>query len=268
MKPPTIGIVIPAYNEEKRIGPTLQAYASYFEQRLKRESHFPKCTILVVINNTKDRTPEVVESYQRKFKNIKSINLVRGGKGYAVIEGIRYFLKKDYSFIGFVDADLSTIPSAFYELYSRRGNHSVSVASRWLPESIILKRQPFVRTLASRIFNLITRGVFVIPYRDTQCGAKMFSRQAIEQILDKILITKWAFDVNIIYLCKIHRIPIKEMPTTWSDSAESKVDIIRTSLKMLSGIIRLRIIYSPFRRAIALYDSLPEYLKLNHRILD
>lgn len=259
-------IVIPAYNEERRIGKTLEVYSNYFE-KLKNKSKI-NYEILIVINNTTDKTEEIVKSYSKKNRNIKYLNLIKGGKGYAIIEGFKDALKRKYNLIGFVDADMSTSPEAFYDLVINLKENDGIIGNRWASKSIISQKQSGLRRLASRIFNFLVKSLFLMNYQDTQCGAKIFRREVIEKIVDKILITQWAFDVNLLYLCKKYNFKVVEYPTTWEDKGDSKLRVMKTSLKMLFGILRLRIINSPLKDLIRLYDSMPELLKVNHRMTE
>ena len=109
-----LAIVIPAYNEEKRIGKTLQAYSECFEKL--RKNKLLDYEILIAINGTTDNTEKIVNSFARKNKSIASINLKEGDKGNAVIQGIKFFLKRKNDLIGFVDADMSTPPEEFARL--------------------------------------------------------------------------------------------------------------------------------------------------------
>lgn len=262
MKKSKIGIIIPAYNEEKRIGKTLEEYSKYFGKK-KNEEY----SILVVINNTKDDTENVVKNEIKKYKIISYINLKNGGKGYAVTEGFKYFIKKKYNYIGFVDADLSTSPNEFNNLIINIKDNCAIIGNRWSKKSKILKKQTYIRRIASRIFNLIVKLLFFINYQDTQCGAKVFRTNELEKIVPKIFITQWAFDVNLLYLYKKQGLKVIEFPTVWEDKDFSKVNTIRTSAKMFFGILRLRLIYSPFKIIVKAYDLLPESFKLNHRII-
>ncbi len=258
-------IVIPAYNEEKRINETLLSYSSYFD-KLKKKNKM-NYEILIVINNTSDRTESIVKSLKRKKSNINYINLKEGGKGYAIVQGFKQALKKDFSLIGFVDADMSTSPESFYELVENLKKHDGIIGNRWSEKSKITKKQTLLRRTASRIFNFIVKSMFFMNYQDTQCGAKIFKKEVISKIVDKIYITQWAFDVNLLYLCKINNFKIIEFPTTWEDKGDSKLHVFKTSLKMFFGILRLRLLHSPFKPFIRLYDSMPEKLKINHRII-
>src|SRR3972149_6124201 len=121
-----ISIIIPAYNEEKRIGKTLQAYSKHFNSLAKGKNL--DYEILVVINNTTDRTEEIVKKIQKKNKRIKYLNLKQGGKGYAIIEGFKDALKRKNELIGFVDSDMSTPPEEYARLALQMKNYDGIIA--------------------------------------------------------------------------------------------------------------------------------------------
>jgi len=148
-----LSIVIPAYNEEKRIGETLKSYSDYFDKLSKKEKF--RYEILVVINNTKDNTEGVVKSYKKKNKNIRYLNFKQGGKGFAVIEGFKDALTRKNDLIGFVDADLATPPNAFYGLVKHLGSYDGIIASRWHPKSLIKTKQTLLRKITSNGFNFL-----------------------------------------------------------------------------------------------------------------
>ena len=242
-------IIIPAHNEEKRIGETLEDYGSFF-----RSKDFK---ILVVINNTKDKTEEIVKSYCKKYKNITYLNFKEGGKGFAIQEGFKYGLKNDYDYIGFTDADNSTNPQEFYFLLKNlsRGNHGF-IGSRYLPDSIIYPKQPFIRILMSRVFNFVVRSLFLFKFRDTQNGAKVFKKEAIKQIINKLSITQWAFDIDLLYQLNKQGFKIIEFPILWRNKEGSKINVIRSSLQMFFAVLQLRLLNSPFKRLYLLIKPL------------
>lgn len=259
-----IGIIIPACNEEKRIGNTLEEYGRFFKE-LKKQNILD-FEIIIVINNTKDRTEELVKFYSKKYKEIRYLNFKEGGKGFAIIQGFKDALKRENDLIGFVDADMATYPDAYYDLIKNLSDYDGILASRYVKGSIVNPKQSVQRIIASRVFNLLIRTIFFMNYRDTQCGAKLFRTKTIETIIPDLSITKWAFDVDLLYLLKKNGLKIKEHPTVWRDREYSKVNLKKAGLKMALAIIRLRLINSKLKDIIRFYDKLPEKLKISHQI--
>ncbi len=260
-----LAIIMPAYNEEKRIGKTLEAYSSYFETL--RKSKKLDYTILVMINNTKDRTEEIVKRFQKKNKQISYINLKQGGKGNAVREGFREALKdKKHTLIGFVDADMSTRPEEYARLASKIGDYDAIIASRYLKGAIVKPKPTLKRMLAARLYNLFIRFLFFFPFKDTQCGAKIFKRRAVEKILPRLIHAKWAFDVDWLYNLKRFGFKTREEPTRWSDREYSKINFLRAGPFMALSVLRLRLINSPFNFVMRFYDKLPYWVKIHNKL--
>ncbi len=255
-----VSIVIPAHNEEKRISEKLEVYGKYFT---KEKTHTYR--ILVVTNASKDKTLAIVKKFSKKYKLIHSLDLIKGGKGYAVIEGFKHELSKA-DLIGFVDADMSTSAEAFHDLVKSIGTNGGAIASRWLPESNVKTPQTITRRFASRVFNTLVRALFFMPYADTQCGAKLFSKEALQKTAPQVGNTKFAFDVELLYRVGKNGYTIIEVPTTWEDQAGSSVNVLKVSFEMFTGIIRLRLRESPFAFLIKAYDILPEQLKIHHKL--
>jgi glycosyltransferase involved in cell wall biosynthesis len=258
-----ISIVIPAYNEEKRIGRILEGYGSFFKQK-KKEKEVSNFEILVVINNTKDNTEEIVRKFSKKYKEIRHLNFVQGGKGFAIMHGFKDALKRDNKLIGFVDADMSTPPEAFYDLVKNIGRYDGIIGDRWHKKSIITPKQSLFRRFISRGYNLIVRTLFLLPFRDTQCGAKLFKRDILERNMDKLITSNWGFDIALLYcLKKESHAKIKSIPTVWHDEAGSKVNLKKTPIRMFASSIRMRLIHSPFKFMVRAYRKLPEKLKIH-----
>jgi glycosyltransferase involved in cell wall biosynthesis len=256
-------IVIPAYNEEKRIENTLIEYGQFFK-KLKKQKLLD-FEILIVINNTTDRTEEIVKKHSKKIKEIKYLNFKQGGKGFAIIEGFKEALKKENDLIGFVDADLATSPEAFYDLIKNIANYDGIIASRYVPGAIVNPKQSVQRIIVSRMFNFLIRVLFLMHYADTQCGAKVFKRRVIERIANKLGMSQWAFDVELLYFLKREGLRIKEHPTVWADKEYSKINFLKAGPKMALSIIRLRLINSPFE---PLLRSLRIIAKLGDRLIN
>jgi glycosyltransferase involved in cell wall biosynthesis len=248
-----ISIVIPASNEEKRIGRTLEYYGAFFkEAKIKKE--IKDFEILVVINGTKDRTEEVVKEYKKKYPEIRYIRFEKAGKGFAIIEGFKDALKRKNDLIGFVDGDMATPPEAFYDLVRNIKDYDGIIADRWDKKSVITPKQSYFRRFISRAYNLIVRVLFLFPYKDTQCGAKIFKREILENNLSKLITKKWGFDIALLYcLKKESNARIKSIPTIWHDVKGSKVNLKVTPFMMLLSAIKLRLAHSPFKSLVKIY---------------
>ncbi|MCB1069718.1 MAG: glycosyltransferase family 2 protein [Verrucomicrobia bacterium] len=242
-----LSIIIPAYNEEQRLTPMLKAYGDYFLPRYGQEVEF-----IVVVNGSRDRTADISRAFSREHPQISTIEEKDAiGKGGAIMLGFKH---AHGDLIGFADADGSTPPEAFDDLVNHIGDAGAIIASRWFETSVVEPRQPLKRRVVSRIFNGLVRLLFGLDIWDTQCGAKVVRREVVEQILPHLGLTRWAFDVDLLF--QVHRFgnPIVEWPTTWHDIGGSQLRILKASLEMLIAIVRLRLLYSPLKWIVTLYD--------------
>lgn len=231
-----LSIVVPAYNEEKRIGATLKAYIEFFG---KKDVEF-----IIVLNNCTDRTIDVVQPF--KEQNPKLIHILdiskAIGKGGAVQEG---FKRARGKLVGFVDADGSTTPQEYNKLIQQMDNFDGAIASRWKPGSEVINRKWF-RKVISLGFILVVRILFWLPYYDTQCGAKVFTRKAVKVIVPQLSVTNMAFDVELLYKLAKAGYSVTEVPTTWIDSSSSALlgspfKIAINSIKIFFTLIRIRL---------------------------
>ena len=237
---PSLLLLIPAYNEERRIEPVLRDYARFFQ-----EHYHGKSQIVIVLNGCTDNTLGVVQKVAAEFPAIRALEFKEPiGKGGALIEGLR--LSSHADLVGYTDADGATPPHAFYELVKHIGEADCVVGSRWLPDSIIHQEQASHRKFASRAFHLIVQLLFWLNIHDTQCGAKVMKREAVEKIHPYLRIADMAFDINL--LVALHRagFRILEIPTEWTDQAGSKVMLFHSSLAMFLSVVRVRLIYWPW----------------------
>lgn len=242
-----LSIVIPAYNEEHRLMPTLERYAGFMEQR-----YGPDVELIVAVNGSRDRTAEVARKGARRFSSVRVLVDERPiGKGGAIMMGFR---EARGELIAFVDADGSTSPEAFDDLVTHLGEADVIIASRWIPGAVIEPRQPLARRVASRIFNTLVRLLFRVKIWDTQCGAKLLRREVVERVMPHLGLTRWAFDVDLLFQARRAGFRIVERPTVWRDAAGSRLNVGRASCEMFVAIVRLRLLYSPFRWIVTLYD--------------
>jgi glycosyltransferase involved in cell wall biosynthesis len=239
---PSLLILIPAYNEERRIEPVLRDYAAFFQ-----ENYTGKFQIVVVLNGCTDNTLGVVQKVAAEFPMIRADEFKQPiGKGGALIEGLKLASQGDL--IGYVDADGATPPRAFLELARHMENADCVVGSRWLPDSVIHQAQTGNRQFASRVFHFIVQVLFWLNIHDTQCGAKLMRREVVEKIHPFLRIADMAFDINLLVAIKRAGFRIREVPTEWTDKAGSKVtsSLFRSSFTMFLSVVRIRLIYSPF----------------------
>jgi glycosyltransferase involved in cell wall biosynthesis len=241
---PRLLLLIPAYNEEHRIEPVLRDYALYFHH------NYPgKFEIVVVLNGCVDDTLGVVQRVARDHPVISALEFPEPiGKGGALIEGLKLHPLADL--IGYVDADGATAPAAFHELVKRAAGADCVIGSRWLPGAILHQSQTGRRQFASRVFHAIVQGLFWMNIKDTQCGAKVMQRTAVEKVHAALRIADMAFDINLLYALKHAGCTVLEVPTEWTDKIGSKVVLGKTSLTMLLSAIRLRLVYSPFYKML------------------
>lgn len=243
-----LSIVIPAYNEEKRLWPTLEAYATYFGQR-----YGPDVEIIVVVNGSTDQTEHLARAYEQKNPSVHAIiEPRRVGKGGAIMMG---FAVAKGEVVGFVDADNATPPEAFQDLVDHLGDAGAIIGSRWIKGATVSPRQPAARRVASRIFNFLVRRMFLLPITDTQCGAKLMRGEAVRAALPHLGVTRWAFDVDLLFQLRRLGYRIVEWPTTWRDQSGSRLQVARVSFEMFLAICRLRLFYSPFRWIVKLYEA-------------
>ncbi len=253
---PRLLLLVPAYNEEGRIGPVLREYVRYF-----RGEYRGGFRLVVVLNGCRDRTLEVVRAAAEEVGGIEWLEFPAPiGKGGALIEGLR--LAPETDLIGYVDADGATPPRAFHDLVRHLPGYDCVIGSRWLPGARLGEEQPWKRRVASRVFHGLVQGLFWMHIRDTQCGAKVVRREAIERIHDDLRTADLAFDINLLYCLKRAGFRVLELPTEWTDKLGSKIRLGRSSLTMFLSIVRLRLVYSPFYRLLAPLRPLEEWLYL------
>lgn len=256
-----LSIVIPAYNEEARLGSMLDTYTSHFLARYGDEVEF-----IVVVNGSRDDTEGVADGFADGEERVRVLVEPEAiGKGGAIMRGAAVARGE---LIGFVDADGATPPEAFDDLVQRIGDAGAIIASRWLPGAVVEPCQPLKRRVASRIFNFLVRFFFKVRISDTQCGAKIINAEAMRAVLPKLGLTRWAFDVDLLFQLRRAGYRIIEHPTVWRDVAGSKLNVARASMEMFLAICRLRLLYSPFKWIVTIYDKIwsPAIRAVNHML--
>jgi len=239
---PSLLILIPAYNEERRIEPVLRDYAQFFGKNYSGEF-----LVVVVLNGCTDNTLGVVRRVAAEFPTVHALEFREAiGKGGALIEGLKLAAHADL--IGYTDADGATPPRAFLDLVRHLGEADCVIGSRWMPGAIIHQSQASHRQFASRAFHKVVQLLFWMNIHDTQCGAKVMKRVVVEKIHPFLRIADMAFDINLLVSVKRAGFRILEVPTEWTDQVGSKVVLFHSSLTMFLSALRVRLIYSPFYR--------------------
>lgn len=236
---PSLLLLIPAYNEEERIGPVLLDYASFFQK------NYPgRFELVVILNGCRDDTLGVVNRVAAEHPVIRALDFPELiGKGGALIEGLK--LAPTTDLIGYVDADGATAPTAFLALAKHCAEVDCAIGSRWLKESVLHQSQSTRRRVFSRAFHALVELLFQMGIQDTQCGAKVMRRQAVEKIYPALRIADVAFDINLLYSLKRNGFTVREVPTEWTDKIGSKIKLNKGSLGIILSVIRLRLFYSP-----------------------
>lgn len=253
---PQVSVVIPAYNEERRLGKTLDLYLAFFDQKYGQNYE-----ILVVLNGCRDNTEQVVRQYLRPDGRLRYLNFPAPiGKGGAIVEGYKVARGQ---LVAYSDADASAGPDMIdklFEVLRTRVDVNCAIGSRNLSDSQTQGRTAFRKILAKG-FNLVVNWLFGLGIRDTQCGAKALRRHLITQILPHLTISNLSFDVNLLF--EVHRIggKIVEVPIVWIDDHDSSIKKpIKTSMIMLLSVLRLRLLYSPVKRIYPIIRPISELL--------
>lgn len=235
---PFLTIIIPAYNEAKRLPDSLTRIATYL-----RSQNFTT-EILVVENRSTDETSAVVRDFARSVaaSDPFTLELLHSapGKGAAVKTGMLVG-KGEYLFI--CDADLS-MPIEEVEKFlppqQEKNGFDVAIASREIAGAV-RHNEPFYRHLMGRVFNHVVQKLIMPGIEDTQCGFKMFTREAAAQVFPHQTIDGWGFDPEILYISRIRGLHLVEVPINWYYMAESRVNPILDTINMVREVLRIRV---------------------------
>lgn len=228
-----ISIVIPAYNEGSRIIPTLEKVYGYFT------STEMKFEIIVVNDGSKDNTAEIVNRFSGNHPGVRVLRHKQNkGKGAAVRTGV---LDAKGDLILFSDADLSTPIEEFEKLKKAMDDgYDVAIGSRGLPDSKIVISQPWYRRYVGKGFPYLVRLIVMKDFRDTQCGFKLFRKEAGRALFSSLKTEGFAFDVEILYRAVKENWKIKEAPVLWINSSDSKVSLLNAPFKMFLALLKIR----------------------------
>jgi glycosyltransferase involved in cell wall biosynthesis len=233
MTPLTYSIIIPAYNEQERIGASLEKVIAYVSQQGW------SAEIIIIDDGSSDRTPQIAAEFSAKTPMVRLVkNPGNRGKGYSVRAGM---MNAFGDIILFTDADLSTPISEAGKLFrSIAGGADVSIGSRWLDSHLQTGRQPLYRQLVGRMFNLVLWGILRLNYQDTQCGFKAFSRRAALSLASMQQIERWGFDAELLFLARKTGMKVAEIPVEWAHDHRSKIRVFRDGFRMVADLLIVR----------------------------
>lgn len=237
-----LSLIIPAYNEEKRLSATMEKIYQYL-----LDKHYG-WEIIIVDDGSSDGTFDIAADFASQIPSIKILrNGVNRGKGYSVKRGI---LASKGEFVAFIDADMSTPIEELEKLFDTlKEGYDIAIGSRSIKESRVKIRQPWYRQAMGKIFNMLVRVLFFQNFYDTQCGLKLFNGGAAREIARSMKVEGFCFDVEMLYLAKIKGYRIKEKGIVWNNSPESKVKLFASSASMFIDLIKIRLIHGRKERA-------------------
>ena len=225
MSIPKLSVIIPAYNEEKRLPKTLESVISYLAKQTYQSE------VLVVNDGSKDGTATIVRELAKNIPSLRLLdNQENHGKGFVVRQGM---LAAKGEWRVFMDADNSTSIDHIHRMWLEKDQgFEVIIGSRDIKGAVIPVPQSWLRRRLGDVFNLMVQVLSELwGIWDTQCGFKGFSAKATQEIFSKATVNRWAFDVELLVIAKKHGYKVKEIPVTWINDANSKVK--------LSGMINM-----------------------------
>lgn len=231
---PYLSIVIPAYNEETRIGHSLKKILFYLER--KGYSY----ELIVVDDGSKDETLKVISRIAERDGDIRVLrNKNNCGKGYAVKKGM---LNAKGSYILFTDADLSTPISELDKfLQVVKNGYDIIIGSRKVSGAQIEVHQSWLREFIGKGFTWLTNIVVTKDISDVTCGFKCFKKAAARAVFSKQKLYDWSFDAEILFLAQKYGYQVKQMPVRWRNDSRTKFSVLRDILPSLLGLAKIRV---------------------------
>jgi glycosyltransferase involved in cell wall biosynthesis len=230
VKQPFLSVIIPAYNEARRLPETLAQVHKF----LRKQDYSSE--ILVVENGSTDGTFEIANSLQEKISKLTVMHEDTRGKGWAVKQGM---LAASGAWRFICDADLSMPIKEVNRFLPPQSNAPVVIASREAPGAVRYG-EPEHRHLVGRAFNLLVRLLLLPGLQDTQCGFKCFRADAAEAVFPRVTIPGWTFDVEALFIARRLGFTIQEVPIPWYYKPLSRVKVARDSVQMAADLLRIR----------------------------
>jgi dolichyl-phosphate beta-glucosyltransferase len=230
---PKYSIIIPAYNESARIPATLESVVACI-----RERGWP-AEVVVVNDGSTDSTAQLVRDFGSRAPEVRLLeNPGNRGKGFSVRAGI---LQAQGEIVMFTDSDLSAPIEEAERLFAAISSGAdIAIGSRWLESGRQTHRQPLYRQLFGRCFNLVCRMVMNLPFADTQCGFKAFTRSAAQTVFQLQTIERWGFDPEILFIALKRGFEVVEVPVSWAHDERTRMSYLRDGMQMLKELAIVR----------------------------
>jgi glycosyltransferase involved in cell wall biosynthesis len=230
---PQYSIVIPAYNEAARITGALESVVGCIRSR----GWFAE--VVVVDDGSRDQTAAIVRAFAANAPEVRMLqNPGNRGKGYSVRHGV---LQSFGEIVMFTDADLSAPIEEAEDLFAAlAGGADIAIGSRWLERTRQTIRQPLYRQFFGRCFNGVTRMIMGLPFADTQCGFKAFTRAAAQTVFQLQTIERWGFDPEILFIALKRGYRIAEIPVSWAHDERTRMSYLKDGMRMLQDIAIVR----------------------------
>lgn len=229
----SLSIVIPAFNEMRRLPETLETIERFASSRNDIAE------VIIVDDGSRDTTAEVTKTFGNRSIPFHLVTYSQNaGKGYAIRRGV---LQATGSLILVSDADLSTPITELDKLLPYLTEHDVIIGSRAIDEELTRLKQAWYRQGMGKTFNWMMRRITGLSFRDTQCGFKLFRGAAAREIFEKATVDRFAYDVEMLMIATKLGHSVVEVPVEWFNSVDSRVRIVRDSARMLVDIIRARV---------------------------
>ena len=228
-----VSVIIPSFNEKRRIEKTLNAINDYFSAgQLTRQ-------IIVVDDGSTDNTVGIVEGLRNKIKDLSIIAYrSNSGKGHAIKKGVES-CRGEY--ILFTDADNSTPIQEFDKFCPLLKDNELVIGSRYLAGSKIVVKQPLYRVFIGRLANMLIQFSILDGVRDTQCGFKAFQHEAAKEIFSRMKVKRFGFDIEILSIAQLLNFHVKEVPVSWYNSPESRLRPIKDTFRTFSELVYIKL---------------------------
>lgn len=229
-----LSLIIPAFNEERRIGESLDRILSFLQSAPYSSE------VIIVDDGSQDRTADLI---RERYVNQHGIRIYRQsrnlGKGGAVKQGM---LLGNGEYLFFTDADLSVPIESLTIFLAHLANHcDVAISTRQKPGAVIEVHQPLYREFLGKMYTRLSNWILGLRVSDFTCGFKGFRREVAKELFSRQRLSNWSFDAEILYLASLNGYRVREIPITWRDDRATKVRLWRDVITSFLGLLVIRL---------------------------